>query len=269
MQKVTNNVYVGNKFRGCNSSFVVTSEGVVVIDTPMVPSEARQWREEARRHGEIKYVINNEPHNDHVAGDCWFSGSPLVTHEDTRHIMEKMKPQEMEEQLKWMAPDALPLDKEFHYRLPEITFSEKLTLYVGDHSFQLIHMPGHTPCETAVYVPEERIVFTSDNVVQGMPIMVQAVPHKWLESLKQLQQLDIDIVVPGHGKVCDKAYLQQMYDNVKYCVDEVKTAVDKGWSLKEIQEKVTFSDRFPPSRTGDFMKSVRLESIARIFEALK
>jgi cyclase len=129
MQKITDKVYVGTKFRGCNSSFVVTSEGVVVIDTPMVPSEAREWREETRRYGEIIYVINNEPHNDHVAGDCWFTGSKLVAHEGSRRVMEKMGLSDMEEQMGMIAPDALPLDEGFHYRLPDITFSEQLTVY--------------------------------------------------------------------------------------------------------------------------------------------
>jgi glyoxylase-like metal-dependent hydrolase (beta-lactamase superfamily II) len=57
MQKITNNVYAGVTFRGCNSSFVVTTEGVVMIDTPMVPAKAKKWREEAERYGEIRYII--------------------------------------------------------------------------------------------------------------------------------------------------------------------------------------------------------------------
>jgi hypothetical protein len=79
----------------------------------------------------------------------------------------------------------------------------------------------------------------------------------------------LDKVVPGHGEVCDKAYLQVMYDNVKYCIDTVKDAIDKGWSLEEIQEKVTFAERFPPTGPGDPMAPMRHESIARIYEVLR
>jgi hypothetical protein len=43
MQQITNNIYVETGFKGCNTSFVVTSEGVVIIDTPMVPEEAKKW----------------------------------------------------------------------------------------------------------------------------------------------------------------------------------------------------------------------------------
>ena len=42
--------------------------------------------------------------------------------------------------------------------------AQKAADYLGDYSFQLIHMPGHTAFQTAVYIPQERLVFTSDNV---------------------------------------------------------------------------------------------------------
>jgi cyclase len=267
MQKITDHVFVGTNFRGCNSSFVVTDAGVVVIDTPMVPAEAKKWREEIEKYGEITYVINNEPRNDHVAGNCWMGGT-LVAHEGTRQAIKSNSKEILEGELKWMAPDALPLDKDFHYRLPDITFTGSLTLYLGKHSFHLLEMPGHTPSETAVFVPEERVVFTSDNVVQGMPIPFQAVPDGWLKSLKKLQKLEADKVVPGHGGVCDKAQLKVIYNNIKYMVDSVKAAMAKGWSLKEIQEKVTFTERFPPMGSGDATAPMRHGSIAHLYEVL-
>jgi cyclase len=267
MDKISANAYAGTTFRGCNCSFVVTTEGTVCIDTPMVPAEAKKWREEVEKFGAIKYVINNEPHNDHVAGNCWMGGT-LVAHEGTREAIKQNRQEMLEGQMQWMAPDAIPLPKDFRYRLPDITFSENLTLHLGKHTFQIMHLPGHTPSETAVYVPEERVVFTSDNVTMGTPIMINAVPDAWLKSLKELQKLDIDKVVLGHGPVSDKAYLQVMYENVDYCVKELKAAIAKGWSLPEILEKVTFATRFP-LMPGDPMKTMRQESIAHTYKVLK
>jgi cyclase len=267
MQHITDNVYVGDSFRSCNSSFVVTGEGVMLIDTPMVPAEARQWAAEIARHGELRYVINCEPHNDHVAGDCWFGGT-LVAHEGTRRAILQNKSADLERQLQWMAPESLPLDPAFHFRPPEITFSQDLTLFMGGRTFRLIHLPGHTPSEVAVYVPEEKVVFTADNVVQGMPIFFQAVPDQWLDSLEKLQKLDVEKVVPGHGGVGGKELLRTMRDNVKYCVEAVKAAIKKGWSSEETQEKVTFADRFPPG-PDDRMAMMRRGGIARLYEVLK
>jgi cyclase len=271
MRRITDNVYVGDNFRSCNSSFVVTGAGVVLIDTPMVPAEAKKWAGEIARHGELRYIINTEPHNDHVAGDGWFGGT-LVAHEGTRRAILKIKTADFEHQLQWMAPDSLPLPAGFRFRPPEIVLSQRLTIYLGGHTFQLIHLPGHTLYEVAVYVPEEKTLFTGDNVVQGMPIFFQAVPFKWLDSLETLKKLDIENIVPGHGGVGGKDQLQVMQDNIKYCIEAVKAAIGKGWSLEETQQKLTFADRFSPVGPvgpDDRIAMMRRTGIARLYEVLK
>ena len=268
MEKVTDNIYTVLNMRGCNHSCVVTAEGVVVIDTPMVPADAKRWREEVQTYGEIRYVVNNEPHNDHVAGNCWLGGT-LVAQEGTREAIKRNSKERLEGQMKWMAPDAVPLDKDFRYRLPDITFSEEMTLYLGKHTFHLIHVPGHTASQSAVFIPEERVVFTSDNVAMMMPVMIDAVPGAWLESLKKLKELDANKIIPGHGPVCDKAAIDATYENVQYITGEVKAAIAKGWSVEEVQEKVTLADRFPPMGPDDPMKQMRQESLAGLYKALK
>ena len=81
MEQVTPNVFTNTKLRGCNPSFVVTSDGVVVIDTPQLPTKAVAMREEAERHGQIRYLINTENHVDHIFGNYWFRGAgEIVNH---------------------------------------------------------------------------------------------------------------------------------------------------------------------------------------------
>ena len=265
MHKITKNVLLGTKMRGCNTGAVVTSAGVVVIDTPMVPKEARSWRREVEQYDEIKYVINNEHHLDHSAGSCWMGGT-LVASEGNRRAMTQRSVQMLKSQLKWLAPDALPLDKDFRYRLPDITFNENLTLYLGKHSFHILDMPGHTPFMTAVYIPEEKVVFTSDNLIWEMPIMFEATPVDWLESLDKIEMLDVNKIVPGHGDVCDKSRINIMRDNINYIVDSVQEGIDKGWGVKEIQERVPFADRFSLD-WGD-LKDLLNHGIAHLYELL-
>ena len=202
MDKIKGNIYAGMKFRGCNCGLIVTPDGLVTIDTPMVPAEAKQWLADVAKLGELKYVINNEPHNDHVAGNCWMP-CPIVASEGTREAIKHNQKAVLEGQMRWMAPDAIPLPPEWHYRLPDITFKDEMAIYVGKYTIQIVSAPGHTASETAVYVPEEKAIFTSDNVMpMGMPIFINAVPDKWLESLKKLQKLDISIIsgTAGHHK---------------------------------------------------------------------
>jgi cyclase len=267
MDRITENIYAGFNFRGCNSGFIVTGEGVIVIDTPMVPAEAKAWVKEVSKFGEIKYVIDNEPHNDHVAGNCYM-GATLIGSEATREAIKLNNKQVLEGQMSWMAPDAVPLPPEWHYRLPDISFTGELTLHLGKHTIKIIPVPGHTAGETCVYIPEEKAVFVSDNVMMAMPIMINAVPDAWPASLKKLLTLDVDKVIPGHGPVCAKKDIQTMYDNVTYVIEQTKAAINKGWSVKEIQEKLTFFERFP-AMPGDPMKQMRHESLAGLYQALK
>lgn len=166
MKKITDNVYVESVISVCNSSFVVTKEGVVVIDTPMVPANAKKWAKEAEKYGPIRYVINTEPHGDHTTGNCYFGGT-LIAHEGTRDAILASKVDNIKGMIQMNSPGA-ELDKDFRFRPPDITLSERLTFYLGDHTFHLTAMPGHSPHQLAVHVPEERVVFTSDNVSRGM-----------------------------------------------------------------------------------------------------
>ena len=61
MQKITDNVYVETEYRGCNPGFVVTKEGVVMINTPMIPTDATRWCDEIAKYGPVRYLINTDP----------------------------------------------------------------------------------------------------------------------------------------------------------------------------------------------------------------
>ena len=83
MYQPTENVYVETAFPGSNNTFVVTGEGIVMIDTPQMPGDAMKWREEIAKHGKVKYIINTEPHGDHISGNYFFEGT-VVAHDGVR-----------------------------------------------------------------------------------------------------------------------------------------------------------------------------------------
>ena len=152
-----------------------------------------------------------------------------------------------------------------------ITFSEQLTFHLGNHTFQLINMPGHTPHEAAVYIPEERVAFTSDNIFYKVQTWLRAaLPDKLLDSLNRIEELDTDILVPGHGGVCDKSCIPEARTLVKNWVGAVTAAIEQGMSLKEAQEKITFRDPYPVEGGGEELtREVHLMNVARLYEVLK
>jgi glyoxylase-like metal-dependent hydrolase (beta-lactamase superfamily II) len=269
MQKITNNVYVESKLSRCNTSCVVTNDGVVVIDTPMIPANAKKIAGEIARFGPVRYVINTEPHGDHTSGDGYFGGT-LVTHEGTREAILASQVKDFENMLKMTSPESLPVPPDFHFRTPDITFSERLTFYLGGRTFKLMNRPGHTLYQVAVYVPEERVVFTSDNVVvEDIPYFHQALPDRWLKSLEEYEKLDVDKVVPGHGGVTDKSAFRRMAKIIRDCLDEVQKVIDQGMSLAEAQEKVTFAKVFAHLPDNERKKMVIRMNVGRLYEYLK
>ncbi|MBI2329091.1 MAG: MBL fold metallo-hydrolase [Chloroflexi bacterium] len=270
MAKITANVYAETGFRGCNPGFVVTREGVVMIDTPQMPADAIKWRDEIAQYGPVRYLINTEPHGDHFSGNYFFEGT-VVGHEGTREAILAASVEQLKERLRQTDPESLALLKDYRYRPPTITLSQRLTLYVGEHTFQLINIPGHTPYQVAVYIPEERVVFTSDNVFYKVQAWLhQALPYQWLDSLKLLEELEADVLVPGHGKLCDRSYIPEMRAFVQDWIDTVKAAIKQGISLEEAQDKISFLDRYPMEGGSEPMgQQVQRWNVARLYEVLQ
>ena len=154
--------------------------------------------------------------------------------------------------------------------MPTITFSKSLNLYLGRHSFHLMHMPGHTVSQTAVFVPEERVVFTGDNVtcrVQGF--LHEADPFAWLESLQKIGELEVDYIVPGHGEPCDKSYLKEEADYIQGCLDAVRKAIDRGWTRDEAVARVSLPSKYPLEEGCEDVAPMFLRiSVANLYDRL-
>ena len=71
MRRVGRNSFTEIYFAGCNPSFVETSDGYVMIDSPQQPIDAVRWREAMEEKAPIRYLINTEPHGDHIAGNAF------------------------------------------------------------------------------------------------------------------------------------------------------------------------------------------------------
>ncbi len=150
--------------------------------------------------------------------------------------------------IKQSDPVSIPLLDGFKFKPPTISLDGDLTIRLGELTFELLSVPGHTPQQLAVYIPEEKILFMGDNVVRQIPfIPPDALPFDWMKSLKRLQKLDVDVVVPGHGEIVDKKYLNDAIKGVKVWIDAVSEAINKGMSLEEAQKSIDLLDMFPKS----------------------
>ncbi len=257
MEQVTRNVWTDTTIRGCNPSYVITSDGVVVVDTPQLPTRAVAMRQEAESRGPIRYVINTEHHVDHIFGNFYFKGAgTVVQHQGVYDRFMVVYP-ELDPFA--YAAEAIPTDdpegaaifpdRDVYYANPnkgQIVFTGDLTLHVGDHTFELLHTPGHTPGQIAVHVPEERVVFTGDTVFKDCQTWLMTSDiEQWIAALDRIGGLDVDWVVPGHGPVTTRAYLATQRATLLEWKAAVAVAVARGWSREETMARVSFADRCP------------------------
>ena len=141
---------------------------------------------------------------------------------------------------------------------------------MGSHSFQLINLPGHTAGQTAVFIPEEKVVFTGDNVNYKCPVFLhEAIPITWLQSLERLDELDVDYIVPGHGEVCDKSYLDEWASFIQEWIDTIRQAISRGWNKEEAIERISPPSRYPmPPGGKEMARMLRVMSISRLYDVL-
>jgi cyclase len=281
MEQLTPNVFTETGLRGCNPSFVTTSDGVVVIDTPQLPTRAVAMRELAESHGPIRYVINTEHHVDHIFGNYYFKGAGTVVHHQGVYDNFMLASPDLDPFA--YAAEAIPTDdpqgqgifpdRDEYYRDPNkatVVFTGDLTLRVGGHTFELLHTPGHTPGQVAVHVPEERVVFTGDTVFSECQTwLMTSDVRQWLASLARVASLDVDHLVPGHGPVTTTRYLATQRAVLIEWVNAVAEAIAKGWSREETIERVNFAARYPVDiGQGYMMSHIQTQNAASLYNKL-
>lgn len=273
MQRLTDNVYVECYIKGCNPSFITTGEGVVLIDTPQFPLDAVRWREEIARHGRAAYLINTEPHVDHISGNFFFQEPTVIGHRNLPERFERSigTLEVLNERTRQADPEGVWLLQGYQYnKQPTVTLDDEMTLQLGDHTFQIKYLSGHTNCELAVICPQERVAFVSDNVFCRVQTFLQeAYPLEWLAALQTISTWDVDYIVPGHGEVCTKDYLPEQAAVVEEWVETVRRAIDRGLTKEQAAAEISFLDRLPMGQGLDFLGPwVQRANVWRLYDVL-
>ena len=246
MKQLTTNVFVETELRGCNHGIVTTSDGIVMIDSPHKPSDAIRLKADIEGRGRLRYILNTEPHGDHWTGNAYFD-VPVVAHEGVRTRILATDMAAHIARIASFGPEEPKLLEGYRPNAPVITFQSEMKLHVGNHTFRMVHMPGHTAFQAAVIVEEEGVVFTSDNIFCQVHTWLQeADPDLWLRALESLRGLREDTFVPGHGPVCDKRYLNEQGGFIREWVDYVRGGVGRGMTREQCVANLTaMTDRYP------------------------
>ena len=133
---------------------------------------------------------------------------------------------------------------------PDLTYSDRLSLHLGEREIRLFHVGAHTDGDTIVYLPTERILLTGD-VLDVMPFAGHGHIAQWVETLDHLRGLAVERIVPGHGPVFGgTAQLELLREYFASILDGVRAAIERGATVDEAQEAIDLS-RFRQALAGE------------------
>jgi len=224
-----------------NTTFIVSHEGVLVIDTRPNEDEAIKVIKAVRyvTSKPIKFVINTHFHGDHVFGNQMFDGSAaIIAHKNVNLFLEGKSGEDHLTMFKNLGTPGLEDTK---IMLPNITYEKGLDIVFGGLKIELKHLgKGHTNSDTVIYIPEKKILITGDLVFnQKIPFAGHAFISEWIKRVESLEQMDAKIVIPGHGKVGDKTIISKMKQYLQDLKREVSESLKNGKSLEETKAEVT------------------------------
>ena len=244
MREISPGIFIETDHRGANYAGIVTDVGVIVIDTPMVPSQARAFRDELSRVSGKKpflYLINTDHHRGHILGNQYFQPTPVVAHEQAWKHMKGYG-----DNFKQRVIDSFRKEPEVQAQLtdiqvvvPRITFSHRLDIVRGGRDLRIIRIGGHTAATSVIWMPDERILFVGDAVwVDQHPYMAQANSKEWLDGLTFIRKFKPDKIVPGRGPVCDREATDRMSEYIRYMRARVRLNYRQGKTKQETVQSV-------------------------------
>ncbi|MFJ3819204.1 MBL fold metallo-hydrolase [Streptomyces sp. NPDC090056] len=182
-----------------NAGIVADGGRSALVDTAATEARARRLRAAALRIAPRppRAVVNTHFHGDHTFGNFVFPEAVTVGHERTRAMVRAagLHLTGLWPEVCWGDIEVTP---------PELTFRDATTLHVGDVPVELIHIgpAAHTTDDTVAWLPEQRVLFTGDLVMNGVtPFCVMGSVAGSLRALDRLRALGATTVVPGHGPV--------------------------------------------------------------------
>ncbi|MHB0856912.1 MAG: MBL fold metallo-hydrolase [Anaerolineae bacterium] len=274
-REIADGVFVETGYEGGNSGAILTEKGALLVDTPMLPQDARDWRWTVSQLGGVAIygIVNTDYHLEHILGNAAFMPARIIGHEYSARQIAKYKVATVEEASGMAAEEGEPEAETDEPALfwPELTVDDRLTLHLGDRQVHVLDMNGHTPASIGVYLPEARVFFAGDNVFCGdYPVMAQANSLAWIEALERLKAMDVDVIVPGMGEPCGRDSLDPLIEYITELRQRVADLFHSGASRRETVDRINMPDHFPvPESRAAQIKRRRRENVERLYAEVR
>ncbi len=277
MERISDHVYIFRDSRNTNLGLILTPDGAILVDSPMLPDDARAWHdavEAVSGHAPL-YLINTDHHLGHSLGNWAFPDTPAVVHRHAAHIMldkyDATFRGRLVESFRSAQPAVAAELETISLPRPRLGVVDEMTLHLGDVAVEIMHVGGHTAGTLAVRIPADGVLFTGDVVVNGtFPSLADANSQQWLSALQRIKSLRPHVMVPGHGQLASLQTLEHIAGYIQTMRETVGSYYEMGLSRKDVVSKVRALDGYPIEAEDRVRSEQRLKtSLQRIYDEYK
>lgn len=239
IHKLTETVYAitdlyhsAGKLAGVSAGIIFTSNSVIFIDSGMTIASGEFLWETARKKMKGKeklYLILTHHHSDHVFGmrAMQEKGAKVIAHKVVKasfiEFDGKRYKRFLVERAGWSIEKGDMIFGDVILSEPDQLIEQDTILNFDSEEIHLVLTPGHTTDSISVYHPKSKTLFAGDTIYEGMRLTTRfGGPEEWklwISHLERLKQLEIDTIVPGHGKLCS---VKEIDRNIAYLKELLK-----------------------------------------------
>jgi cyclase len=247
--KIKDGIYVQSaRDINSNAGIIVTSEGVVLVDSGHNPTDSRAVMEAVKKLTPmpVRFLIDTEVHADHTTGHFVFSPpAVIVNHAGAGEAMRRGFSPDRMLNLMRQSPEMAAAAQGYRLVPPQVEYQDKLTIHLGGKTIEVLHLKNvHSEADSAVWLPEDRVLFSASVAVPNQINVLRpfvSIPDM-LDAMKMLKALNPDVVIPGHGTPGTTKIFDDEERYYALLMERVRTKVREGKSLEQIQAEVAMPE---------------------------
>lgn len=230
-----------------NSGVIIGDRSVMIVEAQATPRLANKVIEKVRHVTDkpISHVVLTHYHAVRVLGASAYNADQIIMSDAARAMVIERGQEDWDSEFQ-----RFPRLFEGHESIPGLTyptttFSEAMTVYLGNRRIDLMHLGrAHTAGDIVVHVPDQNVMFTGDIVeYQSACYCGDGYFGEWGHTLDNIQAFDVDAIAPGRGdaligKKMVNAAIENTRDFVNSTYAPAARVAARGGSLKEAWDAV-------------------------------